>query len=136
VSESGPAYRRAHVTELDSLPNELVEAEWKPVRGAFGIDAFGANAYVAGATGELVIQRHVERKVAHQELYIVLAGEARFTIDGDQFDAPAGTLVFCEPRADRTAHANEPGTAVLVIGAAAGKQFEVSPWEIQRTPDF
>jgi uncharacterized cupin superfamily protein len=136
VSESGPAYRRAHVTELDSLPNELVEAEWKPVRGAFGIDAFGANAYVAGATGELVIQRHVERKVAHQELYIVLAGEARFTIDGDQFDAPAGTLVFCEPRADRTAHANEPGTAVLAIGAAAGKQFEVSPWEIQRTPDF
>ena len=74
MSESGPAYRRAHVTELDSLSNELVEAEWKPVRGAFGIEAFGANAYVAGATGELVIRRHVERKVAHQELYVVLAG--------------------------------------------------------------
>ena len=38
MSEPGPAYRRAHVTELDSLPNELVEAEWKPVRGAFGIE--------------------------------------------------------------------------------------------------
>jgi mannose-6-phosphate isomerase-like protein (cupin superfamily) len=134
VNDAGPAFRRAHVTELDSLPNELVEAEWKPVRGAFGIEAFGANAYVAREAGQLVVQRHVERKVGHQELYVVLAGEARFTIDGEQFDAPVGTLVFCEPRADRTAHANEPGTAVLAIGAAAGQRFEVSPWETERTP--
>jgi hypothetical protein len=134
VTEAVRAFRRAHVSELESLPNELVQAEWKPVRGAFGIEAFGANAYVAREAGELVIQQHVERKVGHQELYAVLAGNARFTIDGEEFDAPAGTLVFCEPRADRAAHANEPGTAILAIGAAAGKQFEVSPWETQRTP--
>ena len=30
----------------------------------------------------------------HEELYLVLSGHATFMVDGDEIDAPAGTLIF------------------------------------------
>ena len=66
----------------------------------------------------------------HQELYIVITGRATFTLDGEERDAPAGTLVFIgEPDVRRGAVAAEPDTTVLAIGARPGVAFTVSPWE-------
>ena len=100
---------------------------WHPVRHHLGIDAFGTNAYTAAEAGDLVIEAHEEDE--HQELYVVLAGAARFTVDGEDLDAPQGTLVFVTPPSHRTAVALEPRTTVLAIGAAPGVDFEVSAWE-------
>ena len=52
----------------------------------------------------------------HQELYVVLRGAARFVLDGESLDAPAGTLVVVEPHVRREAVATEPDTAVLALG--------------------
>ena len=125
-------YRTAHVSEVPSLASDLVEAEWKPVRYHFGISGFGANAYVAHAEGDLVIEEHEDSD--HEELYVVVAGLARFTVDGDTFAAPAGTLVFVPLNVSRGAWAGEPGTAVLAIGAPPGA-LRVSDWETRRLPD-
>ena len=38
-----------------------------------------------------------EEDPGNEELYVVLRGRARFEIDGETVDAPAGTLVFCAP---------------------------------------
>ena len=52
-----------------------------------------------------------------------------FTVDGEEVDAPAGTLVFLDdPAQQRSAIAREPGTTVLAIGGVPGKH-DVSAWE-------
>ena len=57
------------------------------------------------------------------------AAVARFELDGESVDAPAGTLVFLpEPTAERYAVAEEPGTTVLAIGGKPGCH-ETSAWE-------
>lgn len=106
---------------------------WKPVRRALGIRAFGTNAFAADA-GQLVVEEHDEVSPSgaggHEELYVVLRGHARFTIDGEDVDAPQGTLVFLpEPEAKRVATALEDGTIVMAVGGQVGVPYEVSPWE-------
>ena len=110
--------------------------ELKPVRRRLGIEAFGAHARVAHAAGDLLVMPHDERAAGpygtagHQELYVVLRGHATFTFDGQEVDAPAGTLLFVrDPAVVRSAVANEADTAVLGIGAPAGEPYRVAPWE-------
>src|SRR4029079_1777816 len=63
-----------------------------PVREHFGIHAFGINAYER-RDGGMLIGAHDEIGAGQEELYIVLEGTATFEIDGETFDAPAGTFV-------------------------------------------
>jgi hypothetical protein len=59
-----------------------------------GVRAFGTNAYTATEPGVDVVEPHDEDPgLAHEELYFVHRGSARFTLDGESFDAPAGTYV-------------------------------------------
>ena len=118
------------VTRIADVPpiDEAVEGlQWHPLRYALGIRAFGTNGYTARKPGDLVVEPHDEDE--HEELYVVLHGAARFTVDGETFDAPAGTLVLVTPPSHRVAYATEPETTVLVVGAAPGKAFERSDWE-------
>jgi tetratricopeptide (TPR) repeat protein len=103
------------------------------VRRHFDIGAFGTNAYRAEVAGVDLIAEHDELGPSaggHEELYLVVAGHATFTVDGDDVDAPAGTLVFVrEPGARRKAVAHEAGTTVLCLGGKPGEPFSVSVWE-------
>ena len=102
---------------------------WKPVRKTLGITAFGINAYTAANAGDEVVEKHTETALGHEEVYAVVAGHAVFTVDGEEVDAPAGTLVFLDdPAQERSAVAREPGTTVLAIGGVPGKH-EPSAWE-------
>ena len=130
--EDDKQYGVARLADIEPLASDLVEGEWRPVRYHFGITAFGCNAYVARDAGELIVEEHSETN--HEELYVVLAGEARFTLDGDDVAAPAGTLVYCAPSVVRKAVAKEVGTTVLAVGAIPGRAFAVSGWESSRTP--
>ena len=103
---------------------------WIPIRDDLGIGAFGINAFRADESGAQVISDHTELMAKHEELYYVLEGRAAFTVDGEEIDAPAGTLVFVgDPDSRRGAKAVEAGTTVLVAGARPGTAYEVSPWE-------
>ena len=102
---------------------------WKPVRKTLGVTAFGINAYTAANAGDEVVEDHTEEPSGHEELYAVVRGHATFTVDGDEIDAPAGTIVFLDdPKQQRAARAKEPGTTVLAIGGMPGAH-EVSAWE-------
>ena len=121
-------WESAHVSELESLkgPGTL---RWSPVRRRFGITAFGTNVYAATEAGQDVVEEHTERTLGHEELYVVLAGHAQFTLGDEELDAPAGTLVFIrDPEVKRYAKALEAGTTVLAIGGKPG-QHEPSSWE-------
>ena len=127
------------VATLDAIPPVEghgldVDAAWKPVRHHLGVDAFGLNAYVASAPGEVVIEEHEEEDTGHQELYFVHAGRARFTLGDRSFEAGPGTFVHVEdPALVRKAVAEEPGTTVVAVGARPGTAFEPSEWEVRHT---
>jgi hypothetical protein len=79
-------------------------------------------------------RRHDETEYGHEEVDVVPAGSARFTVAGKTFDAPARTAVFVrDPALERVAIAPEPGTLILTVGAARGTAFTVSEWE-ERAP--
>jgi tetratricopeptide (TPR) repeat protein len=102
---------------------------WKPIRRPLGVTAFGINAYTAANEGDLVVEEHDETTLGHEEIYVVVRGRATFTVDGEEVDAPQGTLVYLdEPKQQRSARAREAGTTVLAIGGVPGKH-EPSAWE-------
>jgi tetratricopeptide (TPR) repeat protein len=122
-------YEVASFDELESIPvaEGLV---WHPVRRRFGVSAFGINAYTAEHVGEFVVERHSEEQLGHEEIYVVMNGRARFKLDDDELDAPAGTMVFIrDPAIQREAIAEEPGTLVLAVGGKPGAPYETSAWE-------
>ena len=75
-----------------------------------------------------MVEPHTESpELGHEELYFVARGTATFTIDGETFDAPAGTYVFVPDTAShRHAVAAEAGTTVLSFGGPP--TFEPSAW--------
>ena len=91
---------------------------WRPVRGVLGVRAFGIASFVAAAAGDELIEPHTESEDGrgHEELYFVVRGVARFVLDGEGVEAPAGTLVFVQPETHRHATALEAGTEVLALG--------------------
>ena len=119
--------RVVHLDDLEALsgPGTLT---WRPIRATLGIRAFGTNAYTAQEAGDDVVEPHDERGSSHEELYFVARGRASFTVDGETFDAGAGTYVFIpEPASHRHAVASEPGTTVLSFGGPP--TFRPSAWE-------
>jgi hypothetical protein len=118
---------------LGELPRTEGELDTIPIRLPFGVRAFGVNAYSGREAGGSVIEEHDELGSGaggHEELYVVLSGRARFTVDGEEIDGPPGTLVFVrDPAVRRRADATAEDTTVLVVGGTAGKPFEPSPWE-------
>ena len=116
------------IDDIEGLP-VLGTLMWQPVRKPLGITAFGINAYTAAEAGDEVVEDHTEEPSGHEEVYAVVSGHATFTVDGEEVDAPAGTLVFLDdPKQRRHAIAQEAGTTVLAIGGMPGAH-EISSWE-------
>jgi hypothetical protein len=120
--------KRLSLDDVEGIPvfGSLV---WKPVRKTLGVTAFGINAYTAAHAGDEVVEEHTEEQLGHEEIYAVVSGHATFTVDGEEVDAPAGTLVYLDDvKQKRSAVAKEPNTTVLAIGGKPGVH-EISAWE-------
>jgi tetratricopeptide (TPR) repeat protein len=106
------------------------------LRSELGIGSFGVNAVRAVAAGTTVIADHDEAGPGsdlHEELYLVLAGHAVFTVAGEEVDAPHGTALFVrDPELRRSAVAKEDGTIVVAVGARPGEPFRITPSEAMR----
>lgn len=137
---SDDGYRTLHLDDIQTIrfADDPDAPDWKPVRHTLGVDAFGTNAYVAPNAGDVVIEPHDELAdegesgSGHQEIYLVLDGAARFTVDGESFDVPKGGIVFLRnPALHRGAVALEDGTVVFAVGGPAGEAFVPSAWEAE-----
>jgi tetratricopeptide (TPR) repeat protein len=122
-----------HSVRLESVePITVVNGTllWRPIRRTLDIGAFGINGYFAPNAGDDVVEEHDETALGHEEVYLVLAGRATFTLNDEILDAPAGTVVFVrDPAVVRHARAEERGTSVIAIGGPRGAAYEPSPWE-------
>ncbi len=119
------------VKRLDEVPlvptDDPGDFDWYPLQHHFGLTAFGANAF-GGDAGTQLVAEHDERESGQEELYVVVRGTARFTIDGRAFDAPAVSVAAIpDPVVTRSAVASEDGTIVLAVGGPARSGF-ASSW--------
>ncbi|HXK14552.1 MAG TPA: cupin domain-containing protein [Gaiellaceae bacterium] len=119
----------AHVDQLDAIemPDGFV---WRPIRRHFNIRGFGVNAYSTREAGGQIVEEHTEGQLEHEEIYLVLRGRARFTVDGNEHELAAGQLVFVrDPSLRRGAVAIDADTVVLALGGKPGQAHKVSAWE-------
>jgi mannose-6-phosphate isomerase-like protein (cupin superfamily) len=108
------------VARLDEIERR---GSFIPVREHLGIHSFGINARTVGEDGTL-INEHDEAG-GQEEVYVVLDGTATFEIDGETFEAPAGTFVSVEPEARRKATGD---ATVLAIGGTVGEVYQSMDW--------
>jgi hypothetical protein len=103
-----------------------------------GVRAIGISAYSAAGAGETVVEPHDEASDGrgNEEIYVVIHGAARFTLDGNDVDADAGTLVLVRPGTRRQAVATEPGTLVLAVGGPPTFEPAGSEWLELARPHF
>jgi hypothetical protein len=122
-------------TDIDPNYPVATDGDFHLIRRHFDIRAFGVNGITGGAGDEMVVPHHERDDEAnlsdgHEELFAVMSGHAVFTVDGEEVDATAGTLVFVrDPALVRSARATIDGTSILAIGARPGVPFAVSRWE-------
>ena len=103
------------------------------VRRRFGVTSFGVQAFRA-PSGVDAIREHDETflgETGQEELYVVMNGSATFEIDGESFEAPAGSFVHVQPTSKRKATAKDDGTTILVVGNTPGKAYELPPEEVR-----
>jgi hypothetical protein len=121
--------------ETIDLPAGL---RWHPIRPLLGVRAAGVAAFSAREPGETVVEPHDESSDGrgHEELYVVIAGGARFEVGGDAVAAGPGTLVLVRPGTHRAAVATEPDTLVLAVGGPPTFEPAGSEWLELARPHF
>src|SRR5262245_23147833 len=119
-------YRVARLEEIEEVDDG--QCRWRPVRHHLGISAFGVNAWSARDAGDRTVYEHDQSFESNEVLFLVLRGSAAFVLDGERLNAPTGTLVFVRPGTERAVVAEEPGTTIVVVGAAPGKAYEPDGW--------
>ena len=127
---TGARYAVRRLEEIPRIPaEEEGEPDWYPLQHYFRLTAFGANVYVAREAGGDLLGDHDERKSGQEELYLVIAGDASFTLDGETVDAPAVSVVAVpDPGVVRGAKAKTAGTAVVALGGESRDAFS-SSWQ-------
>ena len=128
------------VKRLDEVPlvptDDPDDFDWYPLQHHFGLRAFGMNAFGGDAGIELVAE-HDESESRQEEVYLVVRGAARFTLNGDDHQAPAVSVVAIpDPAVTRAAVATEAGTIVLAIGGPGDSGFATTwrPAHFERVP--
>ena len=124
---------RYAVRRLEEVPriedDDPDDPDWFPLQHFFRLTAFGVNVYVARDDGGALIATHDEAGSNQEELYLVIAGEATFTLDGERLDGPALSVVAVgDPAVVRGATAKTAGTTVVAIGGEAQDRFR-SSWQ-------
>ena len=115
------------VKRLDEVPlvptDDPDDFEWYPLQHHFGLGAFGVNAF-GGDSGIQLVAEHDERESGHEELYLVVCGAARFTLNGEEHDATAVSVIAIpDPAVTRACVATEDDTIVLAVGGPADSGF-------------
>lgn len=133
-----PGYWVKRLDEVPLVPtDDPADFDWYPIQHHFGISAFGVNVFAAPKTGMELVSAHDETESGQEELYVVMAGTARFTLADEDIDAPAVSLVAIpDPAVKRSAVAVESGTTLLVVGGSASAGFRTTwrPEHFERVP--
>jgi len=114
----------------DGFAAEEGERRYVRIRRDLGVQSFNINALRA-VEGEELLREHDEVGYggdSHEKVWLVLSGHAVFTVDGEEIDAPVGTVVHVPaPESKRSAVAKEAGTTLLGLGGRPGLPYRPTP---------
>jgi GNAT superfamily N-acetyltransferase len=127
-----------HLDDVEAVQWRGSELVWRPVRRELGVRIVGIAAYTAERAGQELVEAHRESSDGrgHEEVYLVLRGAARFTLDGEPLAASAGTFLRVAPDVHRHAVATEPGSAVVALGGPSVFMPSASEWIERARPLF
>jgi quercetin dioxygenase-like cupin family protein len=103
------------------------ECTWRLARKTLGVNAFGMNVVDIGPGGQ--IPEHTEEERDHEEVFIVLDGDAVAVVDGMEQPAPSGTFVRVSPAVRRQIRNDGGGPArILIVSAPRSSGYEPMGW--------
>jgi uncharacterized cupin superfamily protein len=103
------------------------ECMWRLARKSLGIGAFGMNVVDIGPGGQ--IPEHTEEERDHEEVFIVLDGDAVAIVDGMEHPAPKGTFVRVSPAVRRQMrNQGSDTTRILIVSAPRSSGYEPMGW--------
>lgn len=106
------------IDELSSIHHGAV----KLAADELGVQSFGMQVLDLPAGFDYPEHDHAED--GQEEVYVVLAGSAAFTVAGDRVQADTGSLVRVAPESKRTLVPGPDGVRLLAIGCAPGGGYE------------
>jgi hypothetical protein len=96
---------------------------WHSVGGHFGITGFGVNVSRADAGREIIVPHTETDDGRQEELYIVVRGRARFTLDGEELELGELELLHATHEVMREAVALETPTVIVCVGGTPGEPY-------------
>ena len=75
---------------------------------------------------------HVHKK--NEELYIVVSGNGKFFVDGEEFPVAEGSLIRVAPGAERTLTAGSEDLCFICVQAEAGSLHQYTKEDANLTP--
>jgi len=103
------------IDELSSINHGAV----KLAGDELGVQSFGLQVLDLPA-GFTDYPEHDHAHDQQEEVYVVLAGSAEFTVGGERIETAAGSLVRVGPKAKRKLVPGSEGARILAIGCAPG----------------
>jgi len=114
---NGFTYR--HIDQLSSILHGAV----KLVGDELGVQTFGLQILDLPA-GFADYPAHDHAEDRQEEVYVVLAGSAEFTVGGEEVRAPAGGVMRVEPGVMRAVIPGPEGARILAIGRPLDGAYE------------
>ena len=106
---------------------ERAYGKWVLVRRSLDIGSFGMNA-VELPPGES-IPEHDETRRGHEEVFLVLEGDATLVVDGTEHALRPGSFARLAPEPKRTVRNDGAAVArVLIVSAPVASGYEPLEW--------
>jgi quercetin dioxygenase-like cupin family protein len=103
------------------------ECTWRLARKSLGVSSFGINVVDIGPGGQ--IPEHTEEERDHEEVFIILDGDAKASIDGTEHPVPKGTFVRAAPEVRRKIQNDSDGPVrLLIVSAPRSSGYEPMGW--------
>jgi tetratricopeptide (TPR) repeat protein len=112
--------------------DEPQERTYVQLRRELDIGAFSVFTVRADPGKQLVSERTATGYAAdrHEELFVITEGNATFTVDGQEIDAPRGSAIFVrDVESKRAAVAGDEGATLIVVGGRRGEAWRPTPGE-------
>ncbi len=105
-------------TVVDAADVEPRNGVFRQMRRALGVRSFGINQFELPPNADGL--EHDESDSGQEEVYVVLSGSGRMTVEGETVELVPGRWVLVSPEATRNMHAGPDGMSWLTVGAPPG----------------
>lgn len=113
------SYTMKTIDELESIHGGAV----KLAGAGLGVRSFGMQVFDFPA-GFSDYPEHDHAEDGQEEVYVVVAGQADFIIEGDRVTISPGQMLKVEASSKRTMYPGDDGVRILAIGCTPERAYE------------